>query len=337
VWPARKTDPAADLFATHLYSDPANLSVDPAHLAFSPQYPLWTDGAAKRRWISLPPGTAIDARGEDGWEFPVGTRFWKEFSFEGRRVETRYMEHLGDGHWIFAAYEWSADGSSATLAPERGRVDAWPLGKGRSHTIPSRNDCSVCHGSGPNPVLGFTALQLSPDRDPGTPHAEPLPPGAVDLAALVERGLIIGLQDVAPRIAAVTAVERAALGYLHGNCGHCHTDRGALADLGLDLAYGPGDATAPARSTTFDVPLHRPPAGLPDGVALRVAPGNPAASALLHRVGSRDRLLQMPPLGSALVDEQAIALLRAWIEAQHAPQDTNRAQTTAPPTKGEEG
>ena len=27
---------------------------------FSPQYPLWSDGAAKARWIYLPPGTAID-------------------------------------------------------------------------------------------------------------------------------------------------------------------------------------------------------------------------------------------------------------------------------------
>src|SRR5690242_4440897 len=56
---------------TGLYSDFTALQVDQAHLAFSPQYPLWTDGAAKRRWISLPPGSAIDASDPDVWVFPV--------------------------------------------------------------------------------------------------------------------------------------------------------------------------------------------------------------------------------------------------------------------------
>lgn len=320
----------ADLFATGLYADAKTLTVDPRHLAFSPQYPLWTDGAAKRRWISLPPNTRIDASDPDHWMFPAGTRFWKEFSFDGHRVETRYMEHLGEGRWSFAAYEWSGDGRSATLAPERGRAGAWPLGGGRSHSIPGNTDCRVCHGSGPAPVLGFSALQLSSDRDPEAPHAEPLPLGAVDLAMLVERGLIAGLPaGETPRVPAADSVERAALGYLHANCGHCHNDRGALADLGLDLALDMAEPAASARDTTFGMPLRDPPAGLPEGVTLRVAPGDPEASALLYRLGSRDRLLQMPPLGTALVDEEALTLLAQWIN--HQP----RAGDPAPHTEGD--
>ncbi|SDF12025.1 hypothetical protein [Limimaricola pyoseonensis] len=319
-----------DLFATGLYADPATRSVDPAHLAFSPQYPLWTDGAAKRRWISLPPGTRINASDPDRWLFPAGTRFWKEFAFDGQPVETRYMEHLGEGRWVFAAYEWSADGQDAPLAPERGRAGAWPLQGGRAHAIPGRSDCRVCHGSGPAPVLGFSALQLSPDRDPAAPHAEPLPAGAVDLAALVERGLVEGVPaGLAPRIPAADPVERAALGYLHANCGHCHDDRGALADLGFDLAHGLDDATPAVRATAFGVTLKDPPAGLPEGVGLRIAPGAPEASALLHRAGSRDRLLQMPPLGTALVDEEALALLARWIANQP------RAEDPAPHIEGD--
>ncbi len=57
--------PPQTLRDTGLYSDFATLQVDPKHLAFSPQYPLWTDGATKRRWISLPPGSAIDASDPD--------------------------------------------------------------------------------------------------------------------------------------------------------------------------------------------------------------------------------------------------------------------------------
>ena len=175
---------------TGLYSDFAALQVDAEHLAFSPQYPLWTDGATKRRWISLPAGSAIDASDPDAWIFPVGTRLWKEFSFAGRRVETRYMERRPDG-WLYAAYAWSADGRETQRVSARGRRGAYPLGDGRSHTIPGVSDCKVCHQGGRSEVLGFSAIQLSPQRDPGALHAEPS--SGVDLNALIERGLLVGL------------------------------------------------------------------------------------------------------------------------------------------------
>src|SRR5690348_17824014 len=66
-------------------------NVDARNRPYSPQYPLWTDGAVKARWIHVPEGSAIDARDDEHWGFPVGTKFWKEFSFAGRRVETRLL------------------------------------------------------------------------------------------------------------------------------------------------------------------------------------------------------------------------------------------------------
>ncbi len=83
--------PPATLQETGLYSDWATKTVAPGTLLFSPQYPLWSDGATKTRWMRLPKGTFIDARNPDVWRFPVGTRFWKEFRF-GRRAETRFIE-----------------------------------------------------------------------------------------------------------------------------------------------------------------------------------------------------------------------------------------------------
>src|SRR6476659_1959473 len=74
-------------------------TVDPRNRPYSPQYPLWTDGAVKARWIRLPDGAAIDARDEDQWRFPVGTKFWKEFSFGGRRVETRFLWRARADTW----------------------------------------------------------------------------------------------------------------------------------------------------------------------------------------------------------------------------------------------
>src|SRR5882672_1507911 len=99
---------------------PGSSTVRPEHQLFSPQYPLWSDGATKRRWLSLPHGTFIDAARPDAWEFPRGTRLWKEFAFAGRKVETRFIERLPDGSWRFAAYVWNEAGSEAVLAPAAG-------------------------------------------------------------------------------------------------------------------------------------------------------------------------------------------------------------------------
>ncbi|HEX8666659.1 MAG TPA: hypothetical protein VF744_21820, partial [Beijerinckiaceae bacterium] len=312
---------------TGLYADFAALKVDPGHLAFSPQYPLWTDGAAKRRWISLPPGTAIDASDPDAWVFPVGTRLWKEFSFGGQRVETRYLERKADG-WLYAAYAWSPDGTEAQLVSERGQRGAYPLGGGRSHTIPGVTDCKACHQGGRSEVLGFSALQLSPDRDPAAPHAEPLPFPAVDLNYLVEKGLLVGLprsvRETPPRIAAASATERAALGYLHGNCGHCHNPQGPLQNVGLFLRHATGASVPPAVASTVRHPVKKPAPGQSPDAVLRVEPGHPERSALMQRISSRYPALQMPPLGTALVDEEALALVERWIrEAEQIRKEAN--------------
>jgi len=315
--------PPQSLQETGLYADFATLQIDPAHLAFAPQYPLWTDGAAKRRWISLPPGTAIDASDPDAWVFPAGTRLWKEFSFDGRRIETRYLERQADGEWLYAAYAWSADGSEAHLVSERGRRGAYPLSGGRSHTIPAVSDCKACHQGGRTEVLGFSVLQLSPDRDPGALHAGLQPGEGVDLNALVEKGFLVGLprrlQETPPRIMAVSATERAALGYLHGNCGHCHNDQGSLRNVGLFLRHSSRAEVSPAVASTIGYPVKKPAPGQSPDAVLRIEPGHPDRSGLMQRVGSRYPALQMPPLGTETVDAEAVELLRRWIAEADAP------------------
>ena len=311
---------------TGLYSDFAALQVDETHLVFSPQYPLWTDGAAKRRWISLPPGSTIDASDPDAWVFPVGTRLWKEFSFAGRRVETRFMERRPDG-WLYAAYAWSADGREAQRVSARGRRGAYPLEGGRSHAIPGVTDCKVCHQGGRSEVLGFSAVQLSPQRDPGALHAKP---SGVDLNVLIERGLLVGLPDplrmAPPAISAASAIERAALGYLHGNCGHCHNEQGPLANVGLFLRQ-PAGAAGRAIASTVNHPVRKPLPGQSEAT-LRIEPRHPDHSALMQRIASRSPALQMPPLGTELADQQAVDLLRRWIE-QSEPIPTFPPQQTS--------
>ena len=305
------------LAETGLYADWDAKVVAPGHLTFAPQYPLWTDGAAKSRWLHLPAGSWIDASNPDAWEFPVGTRVWKEFRFHGKPAETRMIERTSAG-WRYASYAWRADGS-ATLVPERGILNSVEIVAGVRHAIPSRTDCTACHEAGPSRLLSLGTLQLSSDRDPLAAHAEPVPAGGVTLQTLVERGLVRNLPEPftrsAPRIEASSPVERAALGYLHSNCGMCHTGAGEMASLGFVLQYTVGDAPgsrAPALRTSLAQPSHFQAAARTE-LHDRIAPGNPDASMLLARMDSRHPVLQMPPLGSRLVDAEGVALLRRWI------------------------
>ncbi len=296
--------PPASLRATGLYATGSVTVIAETNRPFAPQYPLWSDGAVKRRWIYLPAPVTAD------FELPVGTKLWKEFTFGGHRVETRYLERTAAG-WTFATYAWSADESDARLVPATGEHTHAAIAPGKSHMIPPAADCRACHGNAANPVLGFTALQLSADRDPDALHAEPRPTGALDLPSLVASGFAPA-QDVAPRIAARSADERAALGYLHGNCGGCHRADGPLASLDMDLA-------AHALATTIDHPSRFTTAD----ASVRIAPGAPERSVIVARISSRSPVSQMPPLGTQVVDQQAVALLSRWI-AQRPTLSTNQ-------------
>lgn len=296
-------DAPSRLSETGLYDGGDTHRIAAGLIAFTPQFPLWTDGAAKRRWIALPAGGRVDASDPDDWRFPVGTKVWKEFAFDGRPVETRFMQRRRDGSWLYAAYAWRGDGSDADLVGPSGRKRAYPLAGGRFHAIPGVADCRACHEGRASRVLGFSALQLA--VDPG-------------LARLLRDGWIEGWDGrPAPRIPGAP-VESAAAGFLHGNCGHCHDATGPLANLGLVLwqpvQSGSHEPTMATR-TASGVPVRR--VGFEQW--RRVVPADADRSFLFQRAASRDPLFQMPPLGTVLVDPDALAVLRAWIDHLERP------------------
>ncbi|HEX6361743.1 MAG TPA: hypothetical protein VFZ93_02215 [Albitalea sp.] len=269
---------------------PATLSAtgfhDVAKTAFTPAYPLWSDGTLKRRWIHLPPGAAIDKSDPDAWRFPVGTKLWKQFGYGAAPVETRLIERLPGG-WRFATYVWNSEGTQATLAPEDGAELAVPGAPGGRYAVPSRNDCLACHEGPAVPVLGYSAVQLEP--------------GAV---------------------AAASPAERAALGYLHGNCGHCHND-GALAGVELVLAQKASDPErARARVLASLVGRDRRFRERRAGAAQRVVPGDPGASVLVQRMASANPMARMPPLGVQVPDRDGIAAVERWIAHELQPLET---------------
>jgi len=294
------------LSGTLLYQDIQAKLVHPAVQLFTPAFELWSDGADKRRWVYLPECETVDSSTMDDWSLPVGATLFKEFSVDGNRIETRILVRLGPGprQFALASYLWNEDESDATLVGPEGLEDA----RGTSHDIPSKAACLRCHGTyqtgggRPSRALGFSALQLAHSGE------------GLTLDALVADGQL----SHAPGPIAVPgdAVEQAALGYLHANCGNCHNstaDRVPQVDLDLWLEVDVTDvASTSAWRTTVDLPstLFND-----QHVSGRVVPGDPEQSAVWYRMNARGTLAQMPPLASEVPDPAGLAAVRAWIEA----------------------
>ena len=306
------------LSETGLYSNVAKLTIDPRNRTFSPQYPLWSDGATKRRWVRLPEGSQINVADLAKWDLPVGTKFWKEFSFQGRKVETRFLWQTRKGHWVFASYAWNEAQTNAERASESGIANIADIGDGKRHSIPSVSECRSCHDSSRTETLGFNALQLSTDRDPNALHAEPLAGEMLTLKTLVDENLITPrrpeLVTNPPRIAAESPLTRTALGYLSTNCGSCHNRESSIASLGLDLrqTYSALECSA-AIATTINKRGHWVVPEAQEESRI-VNPGHPESSALVRRVKSRRPISQMPPIGTVVVDREAVDLLTSWVQ-----------------------
>jgi cytochrome c553 len=312
------------LSETGLYSDVAKLKIDPRNRVFSPQYPLWSDDASKRRWVQLPAGSQINVADLAKWELPVGTKFWKEFSFQGRKVETRFLWQVAKDRWVFASYAWNDAQTDAALASEKGVAGITEVADGKRHSIPSVQECRSCHDSSRTEILGFDALQLSDDRDPNALHAEPLTPEMVTLRTLVDADLLTPkrteLVTNPPRIEAGSPQTRAALGYLSTNCGNCHNRESSIASLGLSLKYRvrAAGSSDPARcsdalATTVGKRGHWVVPDAPQESRI-INPGYPESSALVRRAKSRRPSSQMPPLGTVIADRQAVDLLTEWVK-----------------------
>lgn len=321
---------------TGLYADFASKTIAPDVHPFSPQYPLWSDGATKRRWIRLPPKSTIDASNPDAWVFPVGTRFWKEFAL-GRRVETRLIERQANDEWLFATYRWTEDGSDAVLVSDKGARRVAESRPGVAYDLPGVVECRACHESGLAPILGFSTIQLSGDRDPDALHSLPPDPGSLDLDELLRRGWIRGLPQAVtsrpPRIQAASATERTALGYLHANCSNCHNSRSLIANLRLSFVVR-ADGTPEALGSAVGQPSHYHPTGTT--IERHIVPGDPDASLVITRISNRGNSRQMPPMDSHLVDADAIALLSRWIRELGARSTAGqtRSNVTSPALPG---
>lgn len=315
-------DLAADGLYTHLqcaglYSNILAKTIAPGLREYTPALVLWADGAEKQRWISLPPGQKIDTTDPDEWVFPTGTRVWKEFQLDGRRIETRLFAKMSDGTWQHTTYVWNDDLSDARRTDSGktiARAGAPP------YQIPTSSECNQCHQGRKDRLLGVEAVSL------GLPDAK-----GVTLASLVADGLLSS-PPASTTVAFpedATGKAAAALGWLHVSCGPCHNrskDANAQNSMIRFLTY-PSDLASPvtaldAFTTAVDKPSN---VDIPDGggtlfqIIKRGDPSSSLASWLSGRRVPPDQIpnvkQQMPPIVTRVVDAKGHQLLDDWITA----------------------
>jgi hypothetical protein len=304
--PDASQDPRS-LRETGLYAEFDSQSLAPGVREFTPTYQLWSDTAEKKRWVYLPPYSQIDTSDMDYWRYPVGTRLWKEFWRDGKRVETRLLYKTrnidGPSGWIMRTFVWNEEQTDAELV-RGGEEDA----VGTDHDVPSEIECLRCHSGTPDVGLGFSAVLLDHDN-----------PG-VNMEWLVNRDMLSNPPegDGAPYFPLPgTQAQQDTLGYLHTNCGGCHNPTtevfmsgDALMNLRLITAEIATLEGTPAYQTSVCQEMQTPISSA-TGI---VVPGSPDTSAMYLRMNQRGTEDEMPQLGSELIDPTGVAAIRAWIE-----------------------
>lgn len=272
---------------------------------YVPQYPLFSDGALKRRSLLLPPGQKINTSNPDAWVFPKGTSILKEFysapatlGAAAAPLEARLWVKTGDAAgpaaWAPTVY---TDSSGTWKA--RNPADAQYLAVG-SYQVPHTGVCMMCHQGTNDVVLGFDALQLSgaarqvfvPGKG-GTPQ-----PGAT----LEQLNAVAFTQPVAATAIQGTEKAKAALGYLHSNCGSCHSETGLAAGRGLRFRH----------VTTAQTPQQEPAYATLIAAPARMIPGNATGSTVFQRA-TTNMPPRFPTTPQQTQDAVAGTVLGAWI------------------------
>lgn len=311
------------LSETGLFTDTAAHRVHPALIPYDVVAPLWSDGAAKQRFIAIPGEGTVTFQPAGAWRFPEHTVLVKTFALpvvdpvtgksRQQRIETRLLT-LQQGEWIGFTYRWNDKQTDAELVPAAGADQTFvvadhaePTGK-RSQTwhFPSRTECMVCHSRAGGFVLGPHTNQM--DR-PIDYHGVTVN----QLEHLASWGVLTGFRRQAVQANrrlvdpadASAPLEARARSYLHANCAQCHVEAG-----GGNSAFSIHITTPPQRIGLIDETPRHERFNIEN--AKLIAPGSPETSILYHRLTTLGRG-RMPPLGSAVVDRQAADLIATWI------------------------
>lgn len=289
--------------------DPANdMAAMPDLVPFAPNAELWSDGATKQRWMTIPDGKTITALSDGDFEFPPGSVLIKEFRVGGKKVETRFfVRQESDEIWAGYSYRWNEEQSDATLVGAGGDVATYG---GQVWNFPSRAQCHQCHTPAAGHALGPEIAQLNHTlMYPATGRI------ANQVFTLEKVGLLntSGVSKPWSKLPGIaqggSTVNDQARAYLHVNCSNCHRPNGptftppdfrfsvALSEMGICDAQ-------PTISVLEDF--------IPSEARL-LAPGEPGRSVLFVRLSTEDARVRMPPIARTITHPAGAKVIADWI------------------------
>ena len=284
--------------------------------------PLFSDYAAKYRFVWMPPGTSAQYREDQVFDFPIGTVLIKSFAFpEGtgvkeKLIETRLLVHTKIG-WVGLPYVWNEKQTEARLqlVPDPVPI-SYSDAAGKRHDftylIPNANECKQCHENSRVMLpIGPKARNLNKDYAYADGTAN-------QLARWIAVGYLRGAPapPAVPRAARWDSadsgtLEQRARAYLDNNCAHCHQPGGSAGYTGFDLRLN-------ADAASLGVCKSPNSAGRVGTLIYDLVPGKPEESILVARMESIRPKEMMPQIGRSVVHEEGLALVRAWVGSMSA-------------------
>jgi hypothetical protein len=324
------------LSASGLYDNAASKTraVTAGIKAYEVNSPLWSDGAAKQRFVDLPTGAKIAPTDSDRYVVPDKAVFIKNFMIDTVYgdsttrilIETRFLvvrdnpDNPSGKKYLGLSYRWRRDQKDAELVDPGAGLDTVHLVRlngrvvGKRWSYPRGSDCNQCHqGRG---ILGFITPQLNrPDAaNPAVNQLKALYAAGILSADIYKTTLHrwTGLKETG----AGATSEAKSRSYLAANCSHCHGNRVTLEGAAHDF-----DFFTPAKAFRFPDAAGGyvgKPTQREEGFPQIVYPGVPESSFVLFRMKSRGELgspgpAQMPPLATYQMDSNAVSVMKDWI------------------------
>jgi uncharacterized repeat protein (TIGR03806 family) len=319
--PPPPTHPIPKLLSqTGVFTDLKNMTPAPFLIPYAVNSPLWSDGAAKSRWMAVPGHAQIQFSDTREWTFPAGTVFVKNFSLPVddsnpnllQRLETRILVRDTNGGVYGASYKWRPDNSDADLVnagiTEPIQIKTATGTRTQNWFFPGKQDCLTCHTPQSGGVLGVNTRQLNGDLTYSNGVTDNQLRALNHIRIFKSRISEAQINNMDREVSVTNdaePLELRARSYLDSNCAQCHRPGGVGAFF----------------DTRFDTPLERQglingpianPLGIPG--AKVIVPDDPNRSILFQRIGVVGDN-QMPPLARNLVDSNAVAVIAEWINS----------------------
>lgn len=299
-------NPPADTFpktlsATGCFAAGDPRKPGPALIPYEPISQLWSDNAAKTRYMAIPDGKKIALKADGDFEFPNGTVLVKSFELGGKFVETRLFMRHDDGTWAGYSYEWNDAQTDATLL-QAGKVKS--VGT-QNWIYPSRGECLTCHTAAAGQSLGLELAQLNHEFVYQSTFRKSNQLKTLEKIGLFEAAVPALPSYLVKPSGQVGTAEQKARSYLHSNCSFCHRPQGGgQGNMNLVFSETLSNSKVCEANKQGDI-------GLATGAKV-VSPGKPAESVMAVRLKAND-IRRMPPLASGIVDTAGAKIVDDWI------------------------